>query len=156
WLNHSWHVPLYVNARGLTTSPIPDGERMFEIGFNFVEHRLTLATSDGQSAQFMLKPMTVAEFYEGTMAMLRKLGIRLQINTFPCEIPDAIDFSRDTIHKAYDPVYAQRFWRVLLQVDRVLKEFRTGFTGKASPVHFFWGSFDLAVTRFSGRTAPPY
>jgi hypothetical protein len=156
WLNHSWHVPLYVTARGLTTSPIPYGEGSFEIEFDFTEHVLDITTSDGYRTKIALQPRTVAEFYDAVMAALREAGIRVEITDFPCEIPGAIPFSRDRTHAAYDGEYAQRFWRVLIQADRVFKQFRTGFIGKSSPVHFFWGSFDLAVTRFSGRRAPPH
>jgi hypothetical protein len=156
WLNHSWHVPLYVTTRGLTTSPIPDGQRTFEIAFDLNEHVLDIATSDGGSRRMALEPGTVAGFYGAVMSGLADLGITVRISELPSEIPGAIPFNQDRIHAAYDAEYAQRFWRVLLQVDRVLKQFRTGFVGKCSPVHFFWGSFDLAVTRFSGRRAPPH
>ena len=151
WLNHSWHVALYVTARGLTTSPIPDGARSFQIDFDFIDHVLWVRTSDGHFRQLMLKPMSVAEFYAGLMAALRELGIDVMITTMPCEIADCIPFEQDTLHAAYDADYANRFWRVLLAASEVMAHFRTGFLGKASPVHFFWGSFDLAVTRFSGR-----
>lgn len=154
WLNHSWHVPLYVTARGLTTALIPCGHRSFEIAFDFHEHILGIATSDGGRSQLALKPRTVAEFYEASMSALREAGIHIDIDEHPSEIPDAIPFSRDQTHAAYDPEFARRFWKALLQADRVLKQFRTSFIGKCSPVHFFWGSFDLAVTRFSGRRAP--
>jgi hypothetical protein len=156
WVNHSWHVPLYVGVRGLTTSPIPDGARVFELEFDFVDHQLRLAASDGQRAAVALKPQTVAEFFAATMAALARLGIAVEIDDYPCEIPGAIRFSRDTEHGAYDAANAERFWRALIQADRLLKQFRTGFIGKSSPVHFFWGSFDLAVTRFSGRPAPAF
>jgi hypothetical protein len=156
WLNHSWHVPLYVTARGLTTSPIHHGHRSFEIVFDFNEHVLDIATSDGWRRQVALKPRTVAEFYDTVVAALREAGIRVEINELPSEIPGAIPFSRDRAHAAYDAGYARRFWKALVQADRVFKQFRTGFIGKSSPVHFFWGSFDLAVTRFSGRRAPPH
>ncbi len=156
WLNHSWHVPLYVNARGLTTSPIYYQHRSFEIVFDFNEHMLEIEVSDGRKSSFALAPRTVAEFYEAVMSELGKLGIRVTINEHPCEIPDAIPFSQDHTHAAYDPEFAHRFWKVLLEANRVLEQFRTGFIGKCSPVHFFWGSFDLAVTRFSGRRAPPH
>ncbi len=154
WLNHSWHVALYVTARGLTTSPIPDGARSFQIDFDFIEHVLWIRTSDGHYRQVMLRPMAVAEFYAETMAALEQLGIDAAIRTMPCEIPNCIAFDRDTVHAAYDAGYANRFWRVLVSAHRVLAHFRSGFLGKVSPVHFFWGSFDLAVTRFSGRPAP--
>jgi hypothetical protein len=157
WLNHSWHVPLYVNARGLTTSPIAHGSRSFEIQFDFTQHVLDITVSDGRMRRLPLRPQSVADFYAGVMAALADLGVAVAINEKPCEIAGAPPpFSQDRVHAAYDPDYARRFWRVLLQTDRVLKIFRTGFLGKSSPVHFFWGSFDLAVTRFSGRRAPPF
>jgi len=156
WLNHSWHVALYVNARGLTTSPIPHGARTFEIQFDFLEHALDITLSDGKRRRLALRPQSVADFYAAVMAALTELGIPVAINERPCEIADATAFSRDRIHAAYDPEYARRFWQVLLLTDRVLQKFRTGFLGKSSPVHFFWGSFDLAVTRFSGRPAPAF
>jgi hypothetical protein len=156
WLNHSWHVPLYVTARGLTTSPIYDGHRAFEIVFDFNEHILDITTGDGGRKEIALQPRSVAELYAAVVSALGELGVRVAINERPCEISGAIPFTRDRTHAAYDAEYAQRFWRILLQADRVLKRFRTGFIGKSSPVHFFWGSFDLAVTRFSGRRAPPH
>ncbi|MGH8137045.1 MAG: DUF5996 family protein [Steroidobacteraceae bacterium] len=154
WLNHSWHVPLYVTARGLGTSPIPYGSRTFEILFDFNAHSLDIDVSDGTRRRIELRPRTVADFHGAVMAALAELDMSIPINEMPCEIAGATPFSRDRTHSAYDAVYAQRFWRVLIQADRVLKQFRTGFIGKCSPVHFFWGSFDLAVTRFSGRRAP--
>jgi uncharacterized protein DUF5996 len=154
WLNHSWHVALYVTARGLTTSPIPWRNGSFEIDFDFIDHVLWLRTSEGHARQVMLRPATVAEFYDDVMIALRELGIAVKLDAMPCEIPDCIRFDKDTVHRAYDPVYARRFWRVLASAHEVFSHFRTGFLGKASPVHFFWGSFDLAVTRFSGRPAP--
>jgi hypothetical protein len=154
WLNHSWHVPLYVTARGLTTSPIPDGARSFEIDFDFIDHVLWIRSSDGHFRQLMLKPMAVAEFYNDLMIALRELGIAVAIRTMPCEIPDCIAFEQDTVHATYNAGYANRFWRVLASAQQVMAHFRSGFLGKVSPVHFFWGSFDLAVTRFSGRRAP--
>ncbi|HEV3185190.1 MAG TPA: DUF5996 family protein [Xanthobacteraceae bacterium] len=156
WLNHSWHVPLYVTARGLTTSPIPYQDRTFTIDFDFVRHTLDIAVSDGGHKEIALEPRTVADFYALVMAALAELRIPVRVTELPSEIADAIPFGRDRTHGAYDADYAQRFWRVLVSADRVLKRFRTGFIGKASPVHFFWGSFDLAVTRFSGRRAPPH
>jgi hypothetical protein len=156
WLNHSWHVPLYVTARGLTTSTIPYRDRSFEIAFDFNRNMLDVAASDGGHQAIALQPRTVAEFHALMLAALEELGITVPISDYPCEIAGAIRFSQDRQHGAYDAHYARRFWRVLLQVDRVLKQFRTGFIGKASPVHFFWGSFDIAVTRFSGRPAPPH
>jgi hypothetical protein len=156
WLNHSWHVALYVSARGLTTGPIPDGARSVEIEFDFLDHVLWLRTSDGHARQVMLRAVSVAEFYDEVKTALRELGVMVRINETPNEIADPIPFSRDAVHKSYDADYANRFWRVLLASHDVLSRFRTGFLGKVSPVHFFWGSFDLAVTRFSGRTAPPH
>ncbi len=154
WANHSWHVTLYVTPRGLTTSPIPYEARAFQIDFDFIDHALLISASDGGERRMPLAPRTVADFHDRLMAALAELGIRVRIHGSPNELPDPIPFAKDREHAAYDPEYAQRFWRVLLQTDRVLEQFRTGFLGKASPVHFFWGSFDLAVTRFSGRRAP--
>jgi hypothetical protein len=154
WLNHSWHVALYVTARGLTTSPIPDGARTFQIDFDFIEHVLGISTSDGAERRFALAGHSVASFYTATMAALRELGIHVTIDETPNELPEPIKFPDDTVHAAYDPDAARRFHQILINCDRVFKHFRTGFLGKASPVHFFWGSFDLAVTRFSGRRAP--
>ena len=156
WLNHSWHVALYVNARGLTTSLIPGDGCDFEIQFDFVEHALEIRTTSGTNARFPLSRQSVAAFHDRLMDALRDLGIGVMINDMPCEIADAIPFSGDHEHASYDADYANRFWRVLVQADRVFKVFRTSFLGKCSPVHFFWGSFDLAVTRFSGRRAPPF
>lgn len=160
WLNHSWHVTLYVTARGLTTGPMPmsisGAGGVFQIGFDFIDHVLQIRTSDGRLREFSLQPMTVAQFYAGVIVSLKDLGIDVRIHPMPCEIPDAIPFGSDEAHKSYDPESVNRFWRVLLATDMVLAKFRSGFIGKASPVHFFWGSFDLAVTRFSGRTAPKH
>ena len=154
WLNHSWHVVLYVSARGLTTGPIPFGDRVLEIEFDFIDHVLWLRTGDGHVRQVMLRPQSVAVFYADVMMSVGELGLSVHINETPNEIPDAIPFSKDEVHASYDPVYAHRFWLILSQAHRVFTTFRTAFLGKASPVHFFWGSFDLAVTRFSGRKAP--
>jgi Family of unknown function (DUF5996) len=154
WLNHSWHVTLYVTARGLTTSPITGGGVSFQIDFDFIDHVLWVRTSGGHFRQLMLRPMSVAEFYEDLMIALRELGIEVRIMTMPCEIADCIPFEQDTVHTSYDAECVNRFWRVLLSASEVFARFRTAFLGKASPVHFFWGSFDLAVTRFSGRPAP--
>jgi Family of unknown function (DUF5996) len=154
WLNHGWHATFYVTSRGLTTSPIPHGERTFNVEFDLFDHRLVIRTSDGTEECLALRPQTVAAFYTELMAALKRLGIEATIKELPCEIAGAIPFSQDFVHASYDPQYASRFQHVLVQVDRVFKQFRTGFVGKASPVHFFWGSFDLAVTRFSGRRAP--
>jgi Family of unknown function (DUF5996) len=156
WLNHSWHVTLYVTSRGLTTSPIPHGGRSFEIEFDFIAQQLVINVSDGGSRTIALEPRTVADFHSAVTTALNELGIPVRINEYPCEIAGATRFSEDRIHSAYDGERALRFWRALVQIDRVFKQFRTGFIGKASPVHFFWGSFDLAVTRFSGRRAPPF
>jgi len=154
WLNHSWHVTLYVTSRGLSTSPIPDGLRSFEIAFDFIAHLLKISTSDGASRQFALAGHSVASFYAAVMAALAELGIHVAIDEIPNELPDPIRFTEDTQHASYDGDAVQRFFQILVNTDRVFKQFRTGFIGKASPVHFFWGSFDLAVTRFSGRRAP--
>ncbi|MGH6909625.1 MAG: DUF5996 family protein [Phenylobacterium sp.] len=155
-VNHWWHVPLYVGARGLTTSPMPIGGRSIEVAFDFIAHRLEITCSDGAYDYLALEPMSVATFYRAVMAALDRLGVRPKIWTTPCEVENPIPFEEDEVHKSYDPEAAQRFWRVLVQADRVMKAFRGRFIGKASPVHFFWGSFDLAVTRFSGRRAPPH
>ncbi len=154
WLNHSWHVVLYVTARGLTTSLIPYRERAFQIDFDFIDHALWVRTSDGHFRKLLLAPMPVAQFHAELFAAMAELGLDVRITMLPCEIADCIPFDQDRTHAAYDRDYAARFWRVLLSSHRVLTRFRTGFLGKASPVHFFWGSFDLAVTRFSGRRAP--
>jgi hypothetical protein len=154
WLNHSWHVTLYVTARGLTTSPIPDGARTFQIDFDFIDHALRISTSDGATRQLALAGQSVASFYVAVMAALAELGLHIAIDDLPNELPDPIRFSEDNQHASYDPDAVQRFHQILVNADRVFKQFRTGFLGKASPVHFFWGSFDLAVTRFSGRRAP--
>jgi hypothetical protein len=156
WINHSWHVPLYLTARGLTTGTIPHNDQIFQLDFDFFDHQLRLVTSSGQERTVALRPRTVADFYQAVMATLEDLNIPVGIHTMPNEIPDAIPFEQDDTHGAYDAEAAQRFWRVLLQSDRVFREFRSHFCGKVSPVHFFWGSFDLAVTRFSGRSAPPH
>ncbi|HKT61122.1 MAG TPA: DUF5996 family protein [Gemmatimonadales bacterium] len=156
WTNHSWHVPLYVTSRGLTTSPIPYGERTFEIDFDFLQQVLRIQTSDGATETLALAPRTVADFYHELFQRLRALGLDVSIRTAPCEIPEAIPFETDREHGTYVAEQATRFWRVLVQADRLLKQFRARFAGKSSPVHFFWGSFDLAVTRFSGRRAPPH
>ena len=156
WTNHSWHVTLYVTSRGLTTSPIPHGVCTFEIQFDFIDHQLLVDKSDGARRKLELKPQSVAEFYRTLMRILKDLDLPVTINTTPNEIENPIPLDRDEEHHFYDREYANRFWRVLVQSDRVFKEFRSRFCGKCSPVHFFWGSFDLAVTRFSGRPAPPH
>jgi hypothetical protein len=154
WLNHSWHVTLYVTARGLTTSPIPDDAGTFQIDFDFIDHVLRISTSGGAKREFALAGLSVASFYAAVMAALADLGIHVAIDEIPNELPEPIRFSLDDRHASYDPDAVRRFFRILASADRVFKQFRTGFLGKASPVHFFWGSFDLAVTRFSGRRAP--
>ena len=156
WVNHSWNVPLYVTARGLTTSAMADGDRRFQIDFDFIDHAVKLETSDGANRQVALRPQSVAAFYDEIMAALADLGITVKIYGVPNELPDPIPFREDREVRPYDADYANRFWRVLLQADRLFTDFRACFIGKCSPVHFFWGSFDLAVTRFSGRTAPPH
>jgi hypothetical protein len=154
WLNHSWHVTLYVTPRGLTTSPVPDGTRTFQIDFDFIDHRLRISTSDGVNRHFALPGLSVASFYSTLMEALAELGIAVTIDEMPNELPDPVRFSQDTAHASYDPDAVGRLLQILVNCDRVFKQFRTGFLGKSSPVHFFWGSFDLAVTRFSGRRAP--
>ena len=156
WTNHSWNVTLYVTSRGLTTSPIPHGVRTFEINFDFIDHQLCIDASDGERRTIELKPRSVADFYRAVMKTLDELHLSVAINKVPNEIENPIPFDEDEEHGSYDREYANRFWRVLVQSDRVFKEFRSRFCGKCSPVHFFWGSFDLTVTRFSGRPAPPH
>jgi hypothetical protein len=156
WTNHSWHVTLYVTSRGLTTSPIPHGSDTFEIRFDFIDHQLRILKSDGGLRSIELKPRSVADFYKSVMAALDDLKLPVKIDTLPNEIPNPIPFDQDEQHRSYDPEYANRFWRVLVQADRVFKEFRSRFCGKCSPVHFFFGAPDLAVTRFSGRAAPKH
>jgi hypothetical protein len=156
WINHSWHVTLYLTARGLTTGAMPHGARSFQIDFDFIEHRLVTCTSDGERRALPLRPRPVAEFYAELMEQLQQLGLPVTIHEMPNEIEAAVPFSRDLTHCAYEPDAAERCWRILSQSERLLQRFRAGFIGKCSPVHFFWGSFDLAVTRFSGRLAPPH
>lgn len=153
-INHSWHSTLYLTARGLTTSPIPHGHRSFHIDLDFVDHQLQIAAVDGARGGFGLEPQSVAAFYARLMNELTRMGLPVAISAHPNELPDATPFAVDEAHRSYDRDAAQRFWRALAQADRVLKTFRTGFIGKCSPVHLFWGAMDLAVTRFSGRTAP--
>jgi len=154
--NHWWQVPLYVTSRGLTTSPVPFDSRIFQIDLDFIEHGLQISVDDGRREGFALRPRSVADFHSELLSRMRSLGIDVWIWTMPCEIEHPIRFEDDHRHAAYDAEFATRFWRVLLQADRVLTAFRARFLGKVSPVHFFWGSFDLAVTRFSGRGAPPH
>ena len=154
-INHWWEVPLYVNARGLTTSPIPYHHGIFEIQFDFIEHQLVITTSSGAARKLELRPRSVADFHGEVMSAMKSLGIEVRIWRMPCEVPNPIAFDQDTQHAVYDAESAHRFWQILVLVDTVFQEFRARFIGKCSPVHFFWGSFDLAVTRFSGRPAPP-
>ncbi|OKH53957.1 hypothetical protein NIES2101_09465 [Calothrix sp. HK-06] len=156
FLNHWWHVPLYVTVRGLTTSVIPYGSKTFEINFDFIDHKLVINTLCGSTKTLSLRSQSVADFYQETMTTLRSLGIEVNIWTTPVEVADPIPFEEDYKHATYDPEYAQRFFRILVQANRVLTEFRSQFIGKVSPVHFFWGSFDLAVTRFSGQPGPEH
>ena len=153
-VNHYWGCALYVSSRGLTTSPIPYANGTFEVQFDFISHTLEITSSTGQSRSFRLMPRTVAEFYAEFMSALESLGIHVKVWTMPVEVPRPVRFNLDEGHKSYDPEYAHRFWQVLVAADAVFREFRSRFIGKCSPVHFFWGSFDLAVTRFSGRRAP--
>jgi len=153
-LNHWWHVALYVNSRGLTTGPIPYPPGVFEIQFDFQKHELHISTSEGPGPSRPLRDESVASFYSGIFETLASLGIEVEINPMPQEVADAVPFDRDYANCSYDPEYANRFWRILVSSSKVLQRFRAGFTGKCSPVHFFWGSFDLACTRFSGRPAP--
>jgi hypothetical protein len=156
WINHSWHVPLYVTARGLTTSPVPHGARTFEITFDFVRHELLIQASDGIAEALPLRPQSVAGFHDELLGTLDGMGLAVSIHGSPNELEDATPFAKDLAHHSYNPEYATRFWRVMVQASRVFQKFRAPFIGKCSPVHFFWGSFDLAVTRFSGRPAPPH
>jgi hypothetical protein len=153
-VNHWWNVPFYVTARGMTTSAMPYERRAIEVQFDFIEHKILIETSEGRVIAMAMEPRSVADFYKKFMAALAELGVSVRIWTMPREIPDPTPFEKDYVHAAYDSEAAHKFWRILVWVDQVFKEFRAGFQGKASPVHFFWGSFDLAVTRFSGRVAP--
>jgi hypothetical protein len=154
-LNHSWAIAFQVTPRGLATRTLPYGERSFVIHFDFIDHQLAIRTSDGEERLLPLRPQTVAAFYRDVMSALDGLGLPVKIWPMPVEVESPVRFDEDTVHQSYDPVFAQRCWRILLQVSRVLTSATCTFVGKCSPVHFFWGSFDLAVTRFSGRTAPP-
>ncbi len=156
WVNHSWSVSLYVTARGLSTHPIPYDMRTFQIDLDFIGHSLMVHTNDGGVGRVPLEPQSVAVFYSRLMREMEKLGLRVSICKSPNEVPEPIPFDKDEVHRAYDPDYANRFWRVLVQAERVFQKFRARFIGKCSPVHFFWGAADLAVTRFSGRTAPEH
>jgi len=152
--NHWWHTTLYVTARGLTTSTMPYGTRTFQVDFDFISHQLLILTNDGEVRTLPLAPRSVADFYRDLMSTLHAMGIDVRIWPMPMEIENPSRFDTDTQHRSYDPEYANRCWRIMVETDRVLKEFRSRFIGKVSPSHFFWGSFDLAVTRFSGRVAP--
>ena len=156
WLNHGWHSTLYVSCRGLTTSPMPHGGRTVELELDFLDHVLRIGDDDGAERTLPLAPQSVAEFHARVLDALAAMGLPVRINGTPNEIPNAVPFREDHEVRPYEPEAATRHWRVLQQVDRVFRQFRTSFLGKASPVHFFWGSFDLAVTRFSGRAAPPH
>ena len=154
-INHSWAIALHVTARGLSTRTLPYGGRSFTMEFDFVDHRLVVRASDGDARYVALEPRPVADFYRDVMATLRAMNLAVKIWPMPVEVPSPIRFDQDTVHRAYDREFANRFWRILVQLDRVFSACRCGFVGKCSPVHFFWGGFDLAVTRFSGRPAPP-
>lgn len=154
-VNHWWHSALYVSPRGLTTSAMPYEQRLLELEFDFIDHKLNLRTSDGQQGSLTLRPRSVADLYAELMSKLKDINVHLGIYTKPQEVPDAIPFEEDQTHASYDPEYAHRFWRALASIQPVFEAFRGNFVGKSSPVNFYWGSFDLAVTRFSGRTAPP-
>lgn len=156
WLNHSWHATLYVTARGVSTGPIVYGARAFEMEFNFLDHRLEIQVSDGQRDAIELQAMSVADFHRRLFEALTKVGVSVKIHQKPNEVETAVSFASDTQPRPYDPAAAHRFWQALLHTQRVFNQFRAEFIGKCSPVHLFWGSFDLAVTRFSGRTAPPH
>ena len=153
-INHWWNVPLYVTARGLTTSAMAYQGRAFQIDFDFIDHQLLIRCDDGAQTSIALVPRSVADFYKEVMRALGGLGIDVKIWPVPVEVQDPVPFDQDHQNASYDPEYANRFWRILVSVDRVFTEFRSRFVGKCSPVHFFWGSFDHAVTRFSGRRAP--
>jgi hypothetical protein len=154
-INHSWGIAFDVTARGLTTRTLPHGDRSFRMAFDFIDHQLVIETSDGDRRTLPLAPRTVADFYREVMATLGDMALPVKIWPMPVEIPDPIRFSEDTVHRSYDPTFANRFWRILLGIQQTLTTTRCSFIGKSSPVHFFWGAFDLAVTRFSGRPAPP-
>jgi hypothetical protein len=156
WINHSWHVALQITARGLGTRLLAHGQKLFQIEFDFLEHHLMFRVIDGATARLPLGPQSTAAFYRKVMGTLKSLGLSVKIHTTPCELLDPLPFDRDDVHRSYDSEFVQRYWRVLVQTHRIFETFRSRFIGKCSPVHFFWGSADLAVTRFSGRTAPPH
>jgi hypothetical protein len=156
WTNHSWHVPLYVSARGLSTGPIPVGPRAFEMEFDLIGDNLVIQDTSGQERRVALAPQSVADFYAHVMQALHEMGIDVRLDPMPCELPEAVPFHSDVAVRAYDGETARAYWQALVQTHRVFQVFRTRFLGKCSPIHLFWGSFDLAVTRFSGRKAPPH
>ncbi|MCL4814692.1 MAG: hypothetical protein KJ061_19570 [Vicinamibacteraceae bacterium] len=156
WINHSWHATFYLTSRGLTTSPIPFGDREFQVDLDFIDHRLAITSTDGRRGGFDLEPQTVSAFYHRFMTELDRLDLPVRIVDRPNEVPDPIPFPADDVHRDYDPDAVNRFWRMLVQAERVMRRFRARFLGKCSPIHLFWGAMDLAVTRFSGRTAPPH
>ena len=156
WINHGWHSTLYLTSRGLTTSLIPGTDRNFSIDFDFIHHQLQVRTSDGQERIYPLKAEPVASFYNGFRKIMSDLEIELDFYPRANEVPDTTPFAEDTAHRSYDPLATRRFWETLIPVNQVFQEFRSRFVGKCSPVHFFWGSLDLAVTRFSGRRAPEH
>jgi hypothetical protein len=155
-INHWWQVAFYLTSRGFTTSPMPYNSKYCQIDFDFIEHKMNITADNGNTRSIELKPLSVADFYKLTMETLNSLGVEPTIWTTPVEVSERVPFEKDNTHSAYDPEYAHRHWKVLIQADRVMKEFRSRFIGKVSPVHFFWGAFDLAVTRFSGRRAPDH
>ena len=154
-LNHSWAIAMQITPRGLSTRALPHGNRLFTMEFDFIDHQLVIRTSDAACRTLALAPRSVADFYREVMTLLRDMTLPVKIWPMPVEVASPIRFDEDTVHHSYDPLYANRFWRILVQIDRVLTASRCPFVGKCSPIHFFWGSFDLAVTRFSGRLAPP-
>jgi len=156
WINHSWHVALQLTARGLATRLLPHGQKLFQIEFDFIDHQLLFRLIDGATARLPLQPQTTAAFYRKVMGTLNSLGLNVKIHRTPCELIGPLPFDQDDVHRSYDPEFVQRYWRILAQTHRVFESFRARFIGKCSPVHFFWGSADLAVTRFSGRAAPPH
>jgi hypothetical protein len=156
WTNHQWHATLYVSSRGLTTTTIPHGTKMFQIDFDFIDHKLQISTTEGATRALNLVPRSVADFYKELFAKLSELNLPVKIHKTPNELIDPIPFDQDNVHKSYNADHVNQFWRTLVQADRILKKFRARYIGKCSPIHFFWGSFDLAVTRFSGKTAPEH
>lgn len=156
WINHYWHCALYLTPRGLSTGPVPHGNRLFQIDFDFIDHMLTIQSNNGRMGGVVLRPQSVAAFYMGLMAELDRLDLHVKIHRMPSEVSEPIPFDEDETHNTYDHEYANRFWRILTQADRIFRVFRSAFNGKCSPVHYFWGAADLALTRFSGRSAPKH